>query len=296
MDSLSKKFMKIAIIGANGFLGSHFRELSVKKGLSVEIFPRNEDLTQLNTFQPFGHWSIPYDIIIHCAHSDDLIHQIQIDANIVRWWKDFQPTAKLITFGSDACYHNPGVGLSDHSEPYYLKGKYSNWHHFDTKRALVSMLQEVDQPSYHFIISSLFGPNFKNGDIHLVHDLIQKVSKAKKSKAKTIQLGSGGLQRECVYAPDVVKNVMSFVNLKESQPPGLSIYNLGSTKKCHPVQEIAEMICKLYHYPIKNLKFGISGGPYAKWLDSSLAQRKIKYSDTSWEESLSETILYYENQ
>lgn len=283
--------MKIALLGSNGFLGKQFSELE-----NVRSFNRH-NAGNLARPQPYDlPWCEKYDLIIHCASTSDLIEQSIMDAEIIKWWRDFQPKATLVTFGSDACYSEIG----DHSEISYTIGTpYSKWREYAVvKRSMLNLLSQVERPSYHFVITSLFGPGFSLDDNHLIHSLIKKMVHGKNYGLK-VEVGNPGLLRECVFAPDVVSNVRKIVtSVNLPQINGCQVINLGSPKKSAIIEEIVRHVCLATDYPIENIQWDkLSGpGPYSKWMDSSYAAKLINFSDTCWEDALQETVEYHQNQ
>lgn len=283
--------MKTAIIGSKGFLGKHFSKVIPS---AIEFHRGNvDDFTQINLLddEVGWMWREKYDLIIHCAATNDSINQTILDANIIKWWKDTQPNATLVTFGTDACYPE---GL-DHSEFYYFgQIPVTKWSSYAAaKRSMLGLQTSVNRPSYHFVLSTLFGPNFKLNDEHLIHSLIKKIVKAKDHNL-TVKIGNIGHLKECIYAPDVVSNVLKIV--KNFDVPYAQVLNLGSPKKCQTLGNIASMICDKVGLPIRMIEYNdpeLSSGPYAKWLNSEAAQKLIDYADTEWDESLQTTIDYY---
>ena len=280
--------MKTAIIGSKGFLGKNFME-ALPEALG---FHRDNasDFTQIDATN--WPWSEEYDLIVHCALSSDLVEQSQIDSGIIRWWRDYQPHATLITFGTDACYTDD----DHHTESYYLKGiPHKKWRYYaESKRAMYYLLLGIERPSFHFVLTSMFGPGFDLSDDHLMHSLIKKIVDGL-TYGTGVSVGSPGQMKEVLYAPDVVKNVMEFVGLDPA--PHARIFNLGSVKKSGlTVKEIVQKICDEVGFQLDKIKFGdtvYSLGPNTKWLDSSQAMGMIDYSDTDWSDALKPTISYY---
>jgi len=100
--------MKIAITGATGFLGTALvTALERQDGHAlVKLSTANCDLTDADALRRFPHPS--YDVIYHLAawtragdfclrHPGEqwIINQ-QINTNVLAWWRDRQPQAKLI--------------------------------------------------------------------------------------------------------------------------------------------------------------------------------------------------------
>lgn len=282
--------MKTAIIGSRGFLGKHF----------MEALPDATGFHRGNA-SDFSHidysdwpWSDEYDLILHCALPfHDVIQQSQIDTNIIRWWRDYQKNAILVTFGTDVGYS----AYKEHSEVFYgLDEPYRDWYHYAmAKRAAVNLMLSVpDRQFYHFILTSLFGPGFDLRDEHLVHSLVKKIVNGK-TYGTLAKVGQVNDIKECIYVNDLVHNVLEVLNLDPEKR--CSLLNLGSPMKNGTIWQIITEICKIVDYPLANVHPDPDPViPHSrKWLDSSRAKELLeeKYADTPWNIALEETIKYY---
>lgn len=321
--------MKALVIGANGFLGSHLRDELIKKlgeenvYKLVRTFLPDQDLVrnqhacdftnyfELNRSRGNILFQKEKEIthIFHCAvyftpqHNspDDLLYNEILNMNIVRFWKEKFPKAKLITFGTDACYSDES---KEHYELQYLEGRpNSNYYYYAlSKRNLYHLvyhyhLHNESLDFIHFPLISLFGPGFKEKDDHLIHAIIRKIYFAKNNKNYIPTLFGDGLQiREVTFIDDVVENIMN-LSFIDTKPFG--ILNLGSENK-FTIKHYTMLICEIMDYDFQQVIFDQkkTTGLDSKYLDNSRVQdeleiRGIKFASSDITTSLKKTIDYF---
>ena len=185
--------MKIFITGASGFLG-RFLQSALERDNHKAICPSSKtcNLVERHSLRPFD--SIQFDQIFHLAawtqagdfclkHPGEqwLINQA-INTNILSWWKEKQPQAKMICIGT-SCSYDPALPLT---EEYYLQGTPipSLFTYAMTKRMLLTGLQALHRQfglDYLYVIpSTLYGPYYHTDDrqLHFIFDLIRKIWRA----------------------------------------------------------------------------------------------------------------------
>ena len=137
---------KIFITGGNGFLGKFLINFLKRKGYKIKSPSSKEcDLFDDRSLKKYKQ---KYDYIFHLAAwtqagdfclkypGDQWIKNQKINTNILTWWKDKQPQAKLIFIGTSCYYDENG----DFKESSYLKGDpiESLFTYAQTKRMLLN--------------------------------------------------------------------------------------------------------------------------------------------------------------
>mgnify|MGYP006403422999 FL=1 len=249
------------VTGATGFLGIHLVKKLKNKGFKVYI--SNTKIANLekieNLIQEFS--SIKFDYIFHLAavtkagdyclkHPGDqwLSNQI-INTNILAYWKEKQPQAKMVCMGT-SCSYSPGRLMSEEN---YLLGEpeTSLYTYAMTKRMLLVGLQSL-QKEYglkwlYFIPSTLYGPQFELNDNHFIFDFIRNCYNAKHKDEPFVVWGDGEQRRELIYVEDAVDAMMNLLS-EENQ-----IFNLGSGQD-YTINEFAQKVCEIYEYDINLIK------------------------------------------
>lgn len=295
----------ILILGGSGFLGSHLIE-KLKNDYNV-LCPSSLELNleSLDSILNFDSNSrVEFNYIFHCANwfkagsfnnsGSEWIYNELMNCNVLYYWNEYQYQAKLITFGTDASYDND----LKHSENYYLDGNpNSDYYGYAlTKRNMFQGILELqkqynDLKWMHFPLLSLFGPNFKLNDKHLIHDIIKKIYKSKIDNTIPEFWGNGEQIREVTYINDLIDNILYFSLENFSN----NIINLGSNKR-FTVKQYVEKICDILEFNKNKVRYNdnFNRGTSKKYLDSSKARRLCKnYKDTDVDLSLKETINYY---
>src|SRR5262249_44717321 len=111
----SRLSMDILITGATGFLGTALSAYLESLGHRVvRLASRPGDLRRPGSFHPFN--GTRYDQIYHlaawtqagdfCLHhpGEQWLFNQQINTNVLSWWQQHQPQAKLIAMGTSCAY------------------------------------------------------------------------------------------------------------------------------------------------------------------------------------------------
>ena len=215
---------KILITGSEGFLGKHLVKHFVAKGYFVyEAHKRNFDKLEKYFFFP------KLDYIIHCAVKteagsyckekcgEQFLINTDITQKILTFWKNIQPQAKFITFGSSCGYDPELIKIEDN----YLNGDCEPG--YETygmiKRYLLQGLKALNQQygmEYSYLIPSLiYGPGFILDDKHFIYDLIRKLIKANQTQEIPIFWGDGNQRRELIYIDDAINIIEQSLTWKE---------------------------------------------------------------------------------
>jgi GDP-L-fucose synthase len=286
--------MNILITGATGFVGRHLvKELEEKYNI-IKINSKN--------FNNIWDYKEKFDYIIHlavktaaggyCRNHPGEQYLINSDINntLLKYWKEYQPQAKMITFGSSCGYDKNSIKTEDN----YLKGEPEpGYEVYGTiKRNLLVGLKALNQEynmDYSYLIPSVFyGPDYDLHDKHFIFDLIRKIVNAKNGGDKVILWGDGEQTRELIYIKDAVDIIIKSMTWSKQ------IVNLSSGKS-HTIKEYAQVICDIVGYDYNLIEWDTNafvGSPNKKLINTYLQD----YQFTSLKEGLKETIKYYEDR
>ena len=245
--------MNCLVTGATGFLGRHLIKYLHAHNFKVAI-----SNTQTNSLDHVGnltHLKEKFDYIFHLAavtkagdyclthQGDQWISNQKINTNILDYWKNYQPQAKIICMGT-SCSYSPDLPMSEEN---YLKGDPEEglYTYAMTKRMLLTGLQSIGKQYglkwLYFIPSTLYGPDFELDDNHFIFDLIRNCYNAKHKGTPFSIWGNGTQRRELVYVGDAVKSILNLLN-EENQ-----IFNIASGED-YSINEFAEKVCNILCY------------------------------------------------
>jgi len=251
---------KIFVTGGNGFLGKFLKSELINRGYKITAPTSKKcDLTKINQLKKYRNkykyifhlaaWTQAGDFCLKYPGEQWIINQ-KINTNLLSWWKDYQPQAKLIFMGTSCSY----AEKSDFKEKSYLKGDpvESLYTYAMTKRMLLQGAMAI-QKQYKlnwlcFIPSTLYGPNYHEDDrqMHFIFDLIRKIILGKKYNKKVTLWGNGHQKREIIHVKDFIESMMLLLKKKNE------IINIGS-KNEFSIREFANMISKTLDYDVKKI-------------------------------------------
>ena len=174
--------MNSLVTGATGFLGRHLRLYLNARCHSVTI--SNTKVNSLDNIENLKKINKKFDYIFHLAAvtkagdyclkypGDQWISNQKINTNILDYWKNYQPQAKIICMGT-SCSYSPELPMSEEN---YLKGEPDQglYTYAMTKRMLLTGLQSIGKQYglkwLYFIPSTLYGPDFELDDNHFIFD------------------------------------------------------------------------------------------------------------------------------
>ncbi|MDP1835051.1 MAG: NAD-dependent epimerase/dehydratase family protein [Chlamydiales bacterium] len=259
--------MKILVTGATGFLGTVLcKQLEENGHIVTRLNSKNCDLTQTESLERFQ--STAYDQIYHLAawtqagdfclrHPGEqwMINQ-KINTNVLCWWQEKQPQAKMICMGT-SCAYAPDAELKEEN---YLDGVPidSLFTYAMTKRMLYCGLLALHKQfglNYLYVIpSTLYGPGYHTDgrQMHFIFDLIRKILEAKQYNTRPTLWGDGYQKRELVYVDDFVKIL---VQLSESVSNNL--VNIGAGEE-YTIRTFAQKICEKVGFDFSNIDFDTS--------------------------------------
>jgi UDP-glucuronate decarboxylase len=305
--------MKIIVTGGAGFIGSHLCEALVSEGHNVVCVDnfftgKNDSIAHLmgaSNFQLLSH-----DILTPLSMSADQIYHLACPASPIHYQKDPIKTVKTAFMGTlnmlelakkcgarfllsstSEIYGDPSVHPQTESywgnvNPIGVRSCYNEGKRiseslcFDFYRQYQIDLRVVR-------IFNTYGPRMAKDDGRVMGNFVMQ---ALNNEPITVN-GDGGQTRSFCFVKDTVNGLQKMMNnINQFTGP----VNLGRPEEL-TILELANLIInqigsqseiKYYDLPMDD--------PKRRLPDISLAKEKLGWSpDTSIEEGLSETILYY---
>jgi GDP-L-fucose synthase len=294
------------VTGATGFLGSHLTRKLEELGFKVYI--SNTQIANLMKVENLYIYNdIKFDHIFHlaavtkagdyCMHhqGDQWLFNQALNTNILQYWKEHQPQAKMVCMGT-SCSYSPGTQMAEDN---YLLGEPepSLYTYAMTKRMLLVGLQSLQQQYglewVYFIPSTLFGPGFELDDNHFIFDFIRNCYNAKQGDGKFILWGDGEQRRELIYIDDAIDAMIALMDTENE------VFNLGSGQD-FTINEFARLVCEINDYDYALVEHDLSKyiGVLEKKVDTSKVLSYIEkeiYLKTSLQEGLQKSIDYFIN-
>ncbi len=296
---------KIFITGGNGFLGKFLINFLKRKGYKIKSPSSKEcDLFDDRSLKKYKQ---KYDYIFHLAAwtqagdfclkypGDQWIKNQKINTNILTWWKDKQPQAKLIFIGTSCSYDENG----DFKESSYLKGDpiESLYTYAQTKRMLlngaISLQKQFNLKWLCLVPSTLYGANYHDDgrQMHFIFDIIRKIILGKKKGYKVKLWGNGEQKREIIHVNDFIECMYYLRNVKNQ------VINIGS-KKEYSIKNFAKIICDCVGYDFGKIVFDKNKyvGSKGKKLNITKIQKYIrdyKKNLTEEKEGIAEVIEWF---
>lgn len=297
--------MKTLVTGATGFLGRFLcQKLKTTGHEIVEVHSKNCDLShersldQFNTisFERIFHlaaWTQAGDFCLRHPGEQWIINQ-KINTNILTWWKERQPQAKLVCMGT-SCGYSPDLPLE---ESHYLNGIpiESLFTYAMTKRMLLTGCMALHKQfglNYLYLIpSTLYGPGYHTDgrQLHFIFDLIRKILRAKHYGEEVVLWGDGEQKRELVHVADFIHALLYLVDHCEN-----TLINIGAGQE-YSIKEFARKICTHVDYPFEKIKYDRS--KYVGARSKVLSIDKLKniypsYAMAPIDKGLEETIDWF---
>lgn len=300
--------MRIFVTGASGFMGQHLCEALRCRGDDVVAPTSKEcDLRDQNAlgslllgqkFDRIFHlaaWTQAGDFCLRHPGEQWLINQ-QINTNVLRWWSEAQPQAKLVCMGT-SCAYAPGQVLE---ESHYLIGEpiESLYTYAMTKRmlyvGLLSLQRQFGLRYLCLVPSTLYGPGYHTDgrQMHFIFDLIRKILRGRDYGEPVVLWGDGHQRRELVLAEDFIRITLGLDDKCENE-----LINIGAGVE-YSIRDFARLICELVGFDADKIIYDESRyvGAQSKCLDISKLERLIGNPGfTSLEDGLRGTVAWFES-
>jgi GDP-L-fucose synthase len=256
--------MKIIVTGSSGFLGIALCEYLEAHGHNLtKLNSKNCDLRKADSLSAFD--SDKYDLLIHLAawtqagdfcikHPGEqwIINQ-QINTNMLSWWAESQPQAKLVFMGT-SCVYAPESELR---ETDYMLGEPidSLYTYAMTKRMLYQGARALNkQFGLRYLCavpSTLYGAGYHTDgrQMHFIFDLIRKIIRGKEYGEPVVLWGDGHQKRELVMVDDFVKILWELTQKFDNE-----IFNIGAGEE-YSIRTFAEIICNSVGYPASQIEY-----------------------------------------
>ena len=297
--------MKIIVTGSSGFLGTALCKYLEAQGHELtRLTSRNCDLRKADSLNTIT--SQQYDLIVHLAawtqagdfcitHPGEqwIINQ-QINTNVLSWWAEQQPQAKLVFMGT-SCVYAPDRDLL---ETEYMMGEPidSLYTYAMTKRMLYQGARALSkQFGLRYLCavpSTLYGAGYHTDgrQMHFIFDLIRKIIRGKEYGEPVVLWGDGYQKRELVLVDDFVQILWQLAEKFDNE-----IFNIGAGEE-YSIRTFAESICNAVGYPAENIQYDTSRYVGAK--SKCLNVEKIKaaipdYSLQPLDVGLKKTIEWF---
>lgn len=247
--------MNVFVTGATGFLGTELcKVLERGGGLVVGVGSKDADLKDYRALDKYSHikfdrifhlaaWTQAGDFCVHHPGEQWIINQL-INTNVLRWWKEEQPQAKMISVGT-SCTYEEGGDLCENS---YLTGTPITdlFTYAMTKRMLQIGLDSISRQfnlKYLTVVpSTLYGPSYPvhaGKQMHFIFDLMHKVLANKYHGEDIVLWGNGEQKRELVFLTDFVSTMLELDTITEN-----NIVNIGAGKE-YSIKYFAESLCAI---------------------------------------------------
>ncbi|MEM1183279.1 MAG: NAD-dependent epimerase/dehydratase family protein [Acidobacteriota bacterium] len=259
--------MRVLVTGASGFLGRHLAPALEAAGAEVDAPSSRElDLRRAGALEA-RFADVRFDQIYHLAawtraggfcrtHGGEQwrVHQA-MDSQLLGFWADRQPQAKLIAFGTSVAY---APSAECHDEGHYLAGEPSAdyFGYAMAKRSLYAgartLAEQFGLRYLYLVPSTLYGPGYHTDGrpLHFIYDLVRKILRGVRHGEPVTLWGDGHQRRELVYIDDAVDWIRALA------PRAEGLLNLGAGTD-HSIRDFAGAICRSTGFPAEQIAFDV---------------------------------------
>lgn len=297
--------MKVLVTGISGFLGRHLRKELEERGW--EIYISNTKVANLMDDKNLHVYNdVKFDYIFHlaahtkagdwCLYNKGSQFEInqRINSNILKYWNDHQPQAKMIAMGT-SCSYAPDMIMSEEN---YLHGQPDEglYTYAMTKRMLLvglkSYAEQYGLKYMYYVPSTLYGTDFELDDSHFIFDLIKKIYSGKNNDTDVELWGDGYQKRELVYVNDAINIMLETLHLENK------VLNLGTGVE-HTIRDYAYRVSDIIGYDSAEIFYDITKyvGVRSKKIETDkLFKHLPDFKFTPIDEALNNTIKYYKTK
>lgn len=206
------KIIKIAITGANGFLGKHLvKQLNLNKYLEMTLFNRKK--VNLLNYKTLKSFVSNKDVIIHLAgvNRDTDANLLKINTlgtqSILEAIKYYSPLSRLICISTFQVYEPNNIyGLSK----------------FFAERLIEHYCKKENFKSTILRVSNIYGPGCRPFYNSVIATFVDQI----KNKQPLSVSGDGEQKRDYIYVGDVVNAIEKSINF--SQEKSIEYFNIAS--------------------------------------------------------------------
>jgi GDP-L-fucose synthase len=292
--------MNYFITGGNGFIGRKLINFLKNNEPNSSFFtPTSKELDLTNTIEIEQE---NFDYIIHLAaytQAGDFCNKFPFDQfeinnlinlNILQYWKNKSPNAKLIALGTSVSYD----GQLEMVEENYLNGipidMYKSYA-YSKRNLLIGLMSASKQYGLkynYYIPSTVVGESypFDGRNLHFIYDIARKFVQFANGKTNSIELiGDPMTKREVLNVKDFCSMIISTLNCENE------IFNIGS-KYNFTMEELSNRFIKLLDIDptvvsfSKNKGFGVK----SKFLNSEKIYALTNHREVTFDETLHEII------
>jgi GDP-L-fucose synthase len=308
-DFFNKK--KILVTGGNGFLGKPLVDKLRKAGAELYVpTSKDYDLREEAEVRKLFFDSNP-EIVIHLAvdgggigymrnHSGSVYYNNLMMNTLVLENARKNGIEKFVGIGSVCAY--PKFASIPFKEEEIWEGypEETNAPYGLAKKMMMVQSQAYREQygfnAIHLLLVNLYGPHddFDLESSHVIPGLINKFQKAKKEKAKTVEIwGTGSASREFLYSEDAAEAIMLATERYNKPAP----INIGSGMEI-TIKGLVEKIAGITGFE-GEVKWDTTkpDGQPRRCLDVSKAEKEFGFkARTEFEEGLRKTIDWYVKQ
>ena len=295
--------MRALVTGISGYLGRHLK----RRLDGWDIYESNTKVANLMCDKNLHIYNdVVFDYIFHLAahtkagdyclyHKGEQFEINQtINTNVLRYWREHQPQAKMIAMGT-SCSYSPLMKMSEEN---YLLGEPDDglYTYAMTKRMLLiglrSYAEQYGMKYMYYIPSTLYGEDFDVDDSHFIFDLIKKIY-AGNRYGKVVELwGDGNQERDLVYVGDAVDVILNTLHLDNE------VLNVSSGVS-YPIWKYAKKVSQVIGCDRLKIKYNTDKyvGLISKRIETDkLANLYPGVKFMSLNDGLSNAINYYKNK